>query len=91
MENKMGNCLSKYPMKFEIESFRQRKNRGSSFQSGHNTEEKARSLGFYAINKTTILTPVNDRFPAQAFDLEVEKFNCFVESKNFRNVSTIKL
>ena len=78
-------------MKFEVEAFRQRKSRGSSFQSGHNAEEKARSLGFYAVNENTILTPVNDRFPAQAFDLEVEKFNCFVESKNFRNVSTIKL
>ena len=87
----MGNCLSKYPMKFEVEAFRQRKSRGSSFQSGHNAEEKARSLGFYAINKTTILTPVNDRFPAQAFDLKVEKFNGFLTSKNFRNVSAIKL
>ena len=83
----MGNCLSKYPMKFEIESFRSRKRKSSSFQNGHNAEEKARSLGFYAINKKTILTPVNDRFPAQAFDLEVEKFNGFLESKCFRNVS----
>ena len=66
-------------MKFEIEGFRNRRYKASSFQNGHNVEEKARSLGIYAINKKTILTPVNDRFPAQAFDLEVEKFNGFVE------------
>ena len=87
----MGNCLSKYPIKFELEGFRERKRKSLSFQSGHNAEEKARSLGFRAINKNTVLTPVNDRFPAQAFNLEVLKFNGFVGSKNFRNVSAIKL
>ena len=78
-------------MKFEVESFRYRKKRGSSFQSGRNVEERARSLGFYAVNENTILTPVNDRFPAQAFDLKVYKFNGFVESNNFRNVSELDL
>ena len=71
----MGNCLSKYPMKFEIGGFRERGRGGSSFQIGRKAEEKARSLGFYAVNRTTILTPVNDRFPAQASDLEVYKFS----------------
>ena len=78
-------------MKFEIEGFRYRKKRGSSFQSGRNVEERARSLGFYAVNENTILTPVNDRFPAQAFDLKVYKFNGFVKSNNFRNVSELDL
>ena len=85
----MGNCLSKYPMKLEIGGFRERGRGGSSFQIGHKAGEKARSLGFYAVNRTTILTPVNDRFPAQAFDLEVFKFRGFAEPKNWRNVSTI--
>jgi len=76
-------------MKFEIARFRERKIKSFNFQNGHNTEEKARSLGFYAVNRTTILTPVNDRFPAQAFDLEVFKFRGFAEPKNWRNVSTI--
>ena len=71
----MGNCLSKYPMKFEIEGFRERMRGGSSLQKGHKAEEKARALGFYRVNRTTILTPVNDRFPAQASDLEVFKFS----------------
>ena len=51
-------------MKFEIEGFRERKRGGSSLQKGHKAEEKARALGFYRVNRTTILTPVNDRFPA---------------------------
>ena len=79
----MGNCLSKYPLKLEIEGFQQR---GSSFQKGHKAEEKARSLGFYVVNKTTILTPVNDRFPAQASNLKVFKFSGFSEPKDWRNV-----
>ena len=87
----MGNCLSKYPIKFELEGFRKRRCKGSTFQKGRGAEEKARSLGFYNINKKTILTPVNDRFPAQAFDLMVFKINGFTESKNFRNVCAIKL
>ena len=52
----MGNCLSKYPMKFEIESFCYRKSKGSTFQKGPKMgpEEKARSLGFYYINENTV-------------------------------------
>ena len=49
-------------MKFEVGGFRERKRKGSSFQIGHKAEEKARSLGFYVVNRTTILTLVNDRF-----------------------------
>ena len=74
----MGNCLSKYPLKLEKEGFRRR---GSSFQKGHKLEEKARSLGFYVVNKTTILTPVNDRFPAQASNLRVFKLSVFFRTK----------
>ena len=81
----MGNCLSKYPMKFEIAEFRDRKIKSFNFQNGHNTEEKARSLGVYAVNREFVLTPVNDRFPAQAFDLEVYKFQGFVDSKGLVN------
>ena len=78
----MGNCLSKYPMKFEIKSFRERGGLGSSFQIGHDgTGVKARSLGFYGVNRTTILTPVNDRFLAQAFDLEVSKIKGITKPK----------
>ena len=44
-------CLSKYPLKLEI-------------------------------NKTTILTPVNDRFPAHASNLKVFKFGGFSEPKD---------
>ena len=83
----MGNCLSKYQLKLEIEGLQQRGRGGSTFQRGH----KARLLGYYAVNKTTILKPVNDRFPAQAFDLEVSKFSGFRELKNCRNVSAIKM
>ena len=84
----MGNCLSKYPMKIEIGSFQLRNRKGSK-STGLKAEAQAQSLGFYLVNKTTILTPVNDRFPAQAFDLEVSKFRGFAEPKNWRNVSTI--
>ena len=77
----MGKCLSKYPMKFEVGGFRERKRKGSSFQIGHKAEEKARSLGFYVVNRTTILTLVNDRFPAQGFDLKVFKSSVFSEPK----------
>ena len=78
-------------MKLELECLHYEKSKGSTFQKGRGAEEKARSLGFYTINKKTILTPVNDRFPAQAFDLMVFKINGFTESKNFRNVCAIKL
>ena len=71
-------------MKLELEYLHYEKSKGSTFQKGRDAEKKARSLGFYTINKKTILTPVNDRFPAQAFDLEVEKFNFFASSKNFQ-------
>ena len=84
----MGNCLSKYPLKLEKEGFRRR---GSSFQKGHKLEEKARSLGFYVVNKTTILTPVNDRFPAQAFNLKVFKLSAYSEPKDWWNVSAIEM
>ena len=73
----MENCLSKYPLKFEIEGFRQR---GSFFQEGHEAEEKSQSLGFYVVNRTTILS-VNDRFPAQASNLRVFKFSVFFRTK----------
>ncbi len=70
----MGNCLSKYPVKVELDCFRgERKRKGSFFL--HKLEEKAlRSVGVHAVNEKTILTPVNDRFPAQACDLIVHKF-----------------
>ena len=73
----MGNCLSKYPMKIEIGSFKE----GRSKSTGLKAEAQARSLGYYFVNRTTILTPINDRFPAQAFDLEVSKFSGFSEPK----------
>ena len=75
-------------MKFEVGSFRERKIKGLSFQRGHKAEEKALSLGFYAVNRSTILTPISDKFPAQAFDLKVSKL---VVSKNSRNVSAIEM
>ena len=87
----MSNCLSKYPKEFEVGSFRERKRRGSSFQSGHKSGERARSLGFYTVKRNIVLTPVNDRFPAQAFDLKVYKFNGFVGPSSFRDVSAINL
>lgn len=37
----MSNCLSKYPKEFEVGGFRERKRRGSSFQSGHKSGDKA--------------------------------------------------
>ena len=61
-------------MKFEIGVFERRgRMKGCVyFQAGYDgTGVRARSLGLYSINRTTILTPVNDRFPAQAFDLKL--------------------
>ena len=68
-------------MKFEIDVLQERGRRCVSFQTGHGVEKKARSLGFYGVNRTTILTPVNDRFPAQAFDLEVSKIKGITKPK----------
>ena len=62
-------------MKFEIEGFRERKRGGSSLQKGHKAED------FYRVNRTTILTPVNDRFPAQDFDLVVSKIKGITRPK----------
>ena len=42
-------------------------------------------------DKTTILTPVKDRFPAQPSNLKVFKFNGFSEPKDWRNVSAMKM
>ena len=64
----------------------ERGRRGSSFQRGHKARLKARSLGYYAVNKTTILTPVNDRFPVQAFGLEVSEFSGFAKPVNWRAI-----
>ena len=73
--------MSKYPMKYEIDVLQGRGRGGEYFQTGHGVEKKARSLGFYGVNRTTILTPVNDRFPAQAFDLEVSKIKGITRPK----------
>ena len=47
------------------------------FSKGTQSRRKSSIFRFYAVIKTTILTPANDRFPAQASDLKLSKFSGF--------------
>ena len=86
----MGNCLSKYPKQFELFTVRERGRKGPSLlKSGPRTEEKARSLGGCIARKNNILTPLNDRFPPQAFDLEVEKFACIKSTSRLCQIVSV--
>ena len=85
----MGNSLSKHPILLGIEGVRNRRKRGSTLQTGYKTELKARSLGVRLVSRNIILTPASDRFPPQAFDLELDKFRGLIskETPAFRNAS----
>ena len=86
----MGNCLSKYPQQMEIIGFRNRRKKGSTIQNGPQAELKARSLGARIVRTNNILTPVNDRFPPQAFNLVFVKFEGITTtSPLFRNPSCL--
>ena len=68
----MGNCLSKYPVTVDIGcSF----GGLSSLQTGVAAEHRAYAIGAHAKHETRILTPVGDRFPLQACDLEIDSFH----------------
>ena len=82
--------LSKHPILLGIEGVRNRRKRGSSLQTGYKAELKAHSLGARLVSRNIILTPASDRFPPQAFDLELDKFRGLMETPTFRNLSVFK-
>ena len=71
----------------ELNTLRNRWRKGSSLQTGLKTELIARSLGACLVRQNNILTPVNDRFPPQAFDLKVKKFVGITASNSSPNFS----
>ena len=69
----MGNCLSKSPNNIRIGKLMGRYS--ASRGTGPKAELRAGSIGLKIKNSLVILTPVEDRFPPQACQLEID--SCF--------------
>ena len=67
----MGNCISKIYFEKIFDEYIDLDKGG--IRRGVKAESYSRSVGCHAYEVNDILTPVSDRFPAQACELEVKR------------------
>ena len=78
----MGNCLSKYPLQFQMEGLSSINSGRRQMCTGPQTLMKAQSLGLCLRETNEILTPLYDRFPPQSSVLEKRKSTYLSQSRN---------
>ena len=90
----MGNCISKFYFEKTFDEYIDLVDKGG-IRRGVKAEFYSRSVGCHAYEVNDILTPVSDRFPAQACELEVKreygyKFKKRVSKKFMRDCPLFK-
>ena len=73
----MGNSESKRHYRPIVDAVKTKGSKWSNFQQGQGqmSDIKARALGMHAEHRREILTPIEDRFPPQAYDLKIKSFS----------------
>ena len=83
--------FTKYRRDYQIGKLTNRKYRGNSVQTGVSAQLKAYARGYHIKQYREILTPLYDRFPPQACDLDIDSFNGLVPNKLYKTPTIHKI